>query len=160
MAPGTFYNYFPDKRSILVAIASDISDACRKRTREARGRATSVEELVRNGFHAYFDFIASDRLLFELLRRNVAALRSIGLDETGFSAGLEDLRADVQAAVAAGHAPAVPLHYLVPAIGALAFEIGAQMVKRDPPDVAGATEFCANLCLHGVYGLIPQNASE
>lgn len=155
LSPGTFYNYFPDKRAVLAAIAHEISAECRRRTREARSRAKNLQEIMYGGFRAYYDFIATDRDLFALLRRNVAALRTLGLDETGFRAGLKDLRADLLAASAASTIPDnLPLDYLVPAIGAIAFEIGAEMISKDPPDVEGATRFSAELFLSGLHGLL------
>ena len=41
--------------------------------REARWDGDSLRSLVRGGFRAYFEFIASDPALFELLRRNARA---------------------------------------------------------------------------------------
>ena len=83
----------------------------------------------------------------------MAILRRLGLDETGFRVGVDELRADVQAAISAGRIPDLPLRYLIPAIGALAFEVGAEMIASDPPDVEGATRFCTTLCLSGITGL-------
>src|SRR5262249_8820080 len=89
LAPGTFYNYFPDKRSVLVAIVRESGAEGARRVREARARASSLGEFVYHGFRAYFEFIGShDRLTFELMRRNASTLRSLGLDETGFTLGL------------------------------------------------------------------------
>jgi len=154
LAPGTFYNYFPDKRSVLVALVRESGALGARRVREARARARSLEEFVYNGFRAYFEFIGShDRVSFELMRRNVSTLRSLGLDETGFTLGLAELRADLQAAIAQGLVPEIPIHYIPAAIGALAFEVGALMVASNPPDIDGATEFAAALCLGGIERL-------
>jgi AcrR family transcriptional regulator len=150
LAPGTFYNYFPDKRSVLVALMGEASAEASRRAHEARAQATSFEELAYRGFRAYFDFIASDRSTFELMRRNLSTLRTLGLNETGFAASLEDLHADMVDAMARGALPSIPLDYLPLTIGAIAFEVGAQMVLTDPPDVEGATEFAAEFCIGGI----------
>jgi AcrR family transcriptional regulator len=150
LAPGTFYNYFPDKRSVLVALMGEASAEASRRAHEARAQATSFEELAYRGFRAYFDFIASDRSTFELMRRNLSTLRTLGLIETGFAAGLEDLRADMAEAIARGALPNIPLDYLPLTIGAIAFEVGALMVLSDPPDVEGATKFAAEFCIGGI----------
>lgn len=153
LAPGTFYNYYPDKRSVLVALMAEISVEAAARARKARTEARSLEELVYFGFRAYFEFVASDRTTFELMRRNVSTLRSLGMDETGFATSMDELRADLEAAIARGTLPAIPLAYVPAAVGAIAFEVGALMASSDPPDVEGATAFCAELFLGGIERL-------
>ena len=150
LAPGTFYNYFTDKRSVLVALMNEVSREAARRAREARAQGNSFEEAVERGFRAYFEFIASDPTMFELLRRNVSTLRSLGMDETGFGAQLEELRAELVAAMESGLMPRVPLRYVPLSIGAIAFEIGALLVASDPPDVEGATQFAAQFCVGGI----------
>jgi len=153
LAPGTFYNYFPDKRSVLVALMAEASGEAATRARAARAKARSLEQLVYSGFRAYFEFVVSDRTTFELMRRNASTLRSLGMDETGFAMGIAELRADLEAAVADGTLPPIPLNYVAPAVAAIAFEIGAAMALHDPPDVEGATAFCSELCLGGIERL-------
>jgi len=154
LAPGTFYNYFPDKRSVLVALMAEASALATTRARDARSRASSLEELVYFGFRAYFEFIASDPAMFELMRRNASALRTLGIDETGFATSIAELRADLQAAIARGTLPPINLRYVPAAVAAIAFEVGAEMATSVPPDVEGATEFCARLCLGGIEQLM------
>jgi len=151
LAPGTFYNYFPDKRTLLVALIRESGAEGARLVREARARATTLEEFVYNGFRAFFEFIGSgDRPMFELLRRNIAVIRTLGIDETGFALGLEQMRADLEAAIASELVPDIPLDYALPAIGAIAFEVGAVMVASDPPDIQAATHFASELCLGGL----------
>lgn len=161
LAPGTFYNYFPDKRSVLVALVRESGAEGARWVREARAKATSLEEFVYNGFRAYFEFVGShDRVTFELMRRNVSTLRSLGLDETGFTLGLAELRSDLKNAMANGLLPNIPIEYAPAAIGAVAFEVGALMVAKDPPDIEGATVFASELCLGAIERLArPQGRS-
>jgi len=147
LSPGTFYNYFPDKRSVLLALVEEASSEGARLLREARAGASSLEEIVERGFRTYFEFIAGDRTLFELMRRNAATLRTLGVDETGFAKGITDLHDDLKRAVRAGLLPPLPLTYMTRAIGALTFEIGAEMATRDPLDVEGATKFATDVCL-------------
>ena len=154
LAPGTFYNYFPDKRSVLVALVRESGAEGARRVREARKQARSLDEFVYNGFRAYFEFVGShDRTTFELMRRNVSTLRSLGLDETGFTLGLAELHADLKAAIASGLVPEIAIKYVPAAIGAVAFEVGALMVASEPPDIEGATEFASELCLGAIERL-------
>jgi AcrR family transcriptional regulator len=153
LAPGTFYNYFPDKESVLRALVGDASSEGARRVREARARAQGVDALVRAGFRAYFEFIAGDRVLFALIQRNHATLRRLGLDESAFAAGLRELRDDLERAVAGGLLPPLPIPYLTRSIGAIALEIGIEMSSHESPDVDGATEFAAALLLGGLERL-------
>jgi AcrR family transcriptional regulator len=153
LAPGTFYNYFPDKRSVLTALIAEVGAEAARRVREARVTARSLEQLVYNGFRAYFEFVVSDRTTFELMRRNAATLRTLGFDETGFAAATEELRVDLETAIERGTFPNIPLHYVPPTVSAIAFEVGALMTASEPPDVEGATRFAAELCLGGIERL-------
>jgi AcrR family transcriptional regulator len=159
LAPGTFYNYFPDKRSVLLALTEEAAREAARRIRAARAQARTLEELAERGFRAYFEFIAGDRTMFELMRRNVSTLRQLGVDETGFAEGIADLRADLEARTASGRMPPLPMHYLPQSIAAIAFEVGAAMVQQRPPDVDGATKFAAQLCLGGVARLVADAGS-
>ena len=116
-------------------------------------QARSLEELVYSGFRAYFEFVVSDRTAFELMRRNAATLRTLGLDETGFASALNELRIDLEQAIERGTVPNIPMQYVPTAVGAIAFEVAAQMAASEPPDVTGATVFAAELCLGGIERL-------
>lgn len=153
LAPGTFYNYFSDKQSVLLALTSEASAEGSRRIREARARATNARELAYFGFRAYFEFIVEERVMFALMRRNAATLRALGVDATGFAEGVRDLRADLDAGMKSGRLPPLPMSYLPEVVTAIAFEVGANMVQSEPPDIEGATRFAAELCLGGLKRL-------
>src|SRR3954467_773533 len=67
LATGTFYNYFPDKEAIFRALVEESARQGRELVRAARRQATDVESFVREGYRAYFAFVASDRTLFEVM---------------------------------------------------------------------------------------------
>lgn len=157
LAPGTFYNYFPDKQSVLLALTSEASAEGSRRIRAARAQASTMRDLAYNGFRAYFEFIASDPVMFELMRRNASTLRTLGVDATGFAEGVRDLRKDLDDGVQSGRLPPLPMSYVPQVITAIAFEVGATMVQSDPPDVEGATRFAAELCLGGLQRLSKLN---
>ena len=153
LAPGTFYNYFPDKQSVLVALTNEATLKGSRRVRAARAEATSLTELAYRGYRAYFEFIAHDRVMFELMRRNVSTLRTLGIDATGFAAGVNELREDLERELARANLPRTGMEYVPQIIAAIAFEVGATMVQGDPPDVEGATRFAAEVCLGGLERL-------
>ena len=157
LASGTFYNYFPDKESLFRAVVEESAVEIRARVRTARRQATSLEEFVAAGYREYFSFLASDPQAFELMRRNSGTIRAL-FDEPIFGAGVEELAADLRAAIAAGIVPELDAEYMAAAMVGAALEVGVTMVKREPPDVEGATRFATTVLLGGMerLGRVPQ----
>jgi AcrR family transcriptional regulator len=152
LAAGTFYNYFPDKESVLLALLEDRTEELRARLRGARAGAADFDGLVRDGYRAYFEFLAEDPALLELLRRNAGAVRALS-GERALRAGVEDLLGDLRSAIAGGGAPPFDAEYMAAAMAGAGFEIGVRMLAREPHDVEGATRFATGLFLGGVERL-------
>ena len=146
LATGTFYNYFPDKESVLHALVDDIAAEARARVRAARLAATTPEAFVADGFRAYFRFLAGDRETLALMRRNAGTIRTL-FDEPALGAGVDELQEDLQAAVAAGALPGHDAELMAAAMVGAGVEVGLRMVERDPPDVEGAVAFVTNVFL-------------
>jgi AcrR family transcriptional regulator len=152
LASGTFYNYFPDKESLFRAVLDETATKVRARVQSARRRAGSLEEFVAAGYREYFDFLASDPEAFELMRRNSGTIRAM-FDEPIFGAGIDELAADLRTAMRIGIVPRVDPEYMAAAMVGAALEVGVAMVKRDPPDVEGATQFATRVFLGGIERL-------
>jgi AcrR family transcriptional regulator len=155
LASGTFYNYFPDKESLFRAVLEESAEKVRARVREARRRAGSLEEFVAAGYREYFDFLASDPEAFELMRRNSGTIRAM-FDEPIFGAGIDELATDLRTAMRIGIVPRVDADYMAAAMVGAALEVGVAMVKRDPPDVEGATRFATRVFLGGIERLVTE----
>jgi AcrR family transcriptional regulator len=149
LASGTFYNYFPDKESLLRALFDDSMRKLHRRAQEGRAAARTLADVVRSTFRDVFTFLAEDRAAFELMHRNAGAIRAI-LDEPAFVANRDDLYADIRRAIADGELAGIDATYLTAAINGVAFEVAACMVERQPVDVAGATAFATDLVLGGI----------
>jgi AcrR family transcriptional regulator len=149
LAAGTFYNYFPDKESVFRAIVEQSAEEIIVRVREARKRAHTLEEFVEWGFRAYFEFINQDADTLVLMRRNAGAIRTF-FDEPAIGAGSQQLREDLDAAVAAGLAPVHDTEYMAAAMIGAGIELALKMIARDPPDVEGATAMASRLFLAGL----------
>ena len=108
LATGTFYNYFPDKESVLRALVGEITDEARARVRAARTAATTLEGFVSGGFRAYFAFLAEDPDTVALMRRNAGTIRTM-FDEPALGAGIAELRADLETAVRTHGGRSVPV---------------------------------------------------
>jgi AcrR family transcriptional regulator len=150
LAAGTFYNYFPDKESVFRALLEDAAVRARERVRAGRRAGTTLDEFVRGGYQAYFEFVAEDRTSFELTRRNAGTVRAM-FGEPAVGAGIEELRDDLELAIAQGMLPAgLDTSYLAAAMVGIGFEVGVQMLLREPVDPAGAADFATQLVLRGL----------
>ena len=149
LATGTFYNYFPDKESVFRALVEEAAVEARIRVRAARAAATTLEGFVHGGYLAYFTFLAEDPLTFELTRRNAGTVRAL-FDEPALGAGIEELREDLDAAVAAGLLDPIDTQYMAAAMVGVGVEVGVQMADRDPVDPHGAADFATALFLRGL----------
>jgi AcrR family transcriptional regulator len=152
LASGTFYNYFPDKESLFRAVLEETAATIRARVQAARREAGSLQEFVAAGYREYFGFLASDPEAFELMSRNSGTIRAM-FDEPIFGAGIEELAADLRTAMRIGIVPRVDPDYVAAAMVGAALEVGVAMVKRDPPDVEGATHFATQVFLGGIERL-------
>jgi AcrR family transcriptional regulator len=148
LATGTFYNYFPDKESVLRALVDAVAVEARRRVRAARQGATSVQEFVEEGFRAYFAYIAEDPPTFALMRRNAGTIRAM-FDEPAFGAGIDELQADLEAGVAAGVIAPHDTELMAAAMVGAGIEVGVKMVEG-AADVEGAVRFVTNLFLSGL----------
>ena len=152
LASGTFYNYFPDKEALFRAVLEQTAEKVRARVQAARREAGSLEEFVAAGYREYFNVLASDPEAFELMRRNSGTIRTM-FDEPIFGAGVDELASDLRNAIRVGIVPALDPDYMAAAMVGAALEVGVAMVKRDPPDVEGATRFATQVFLGGIERL-------
>jgi AcrR family transcriptional regulator len=146
LASGTFYNYFPDKDAIFVALLEETGEEARRRVRSARRRAGTASEFVEGGYRAFFEFIVEDPERFAFMRRNLDTM-SNRFGATVLPAGTEELAEDLRSAIEAGHMPPVDVEYCAHAMIAVGLALGARLAERSPPDVEGATRFASELFL-------------
>jgi AcrR family transcriptional regulator len=149
LATGTFYNYFPDKEAVFRALLDESAEQTRLLVREARRRARTLDEFVREGYRAYYTFLASDPTTFAIMRRNAGTIRAL-FDTPALGAGFEELEADLRTGIDAGLVPPHDARYMAAAMVGAGFEIAIRMLESDPPDVDGAVEFAAGLFLGGL----------
>jgi AcrR family transcriptional regulator len=152
LAPGTFYNYFPDKESIFRALVGESIARIRERLREARRDARDLEQFVGGAYRAYFEAVADDPTMFQLMRRNAGTIRAM-LDDPVLAAGVDELLEDLEAAIARGELPSLDASYMARAMAGAGLEIAMEMFERggsEAPDVAGAADFATDLFLGGI----------
>jgi AcrR family transcriptional regulator len=149
LAAGTFYNYFPDKESVFRAMLDESTRELRARLQAARAEGEDLEGFVGGGYRALFGFIAEDPTMFALMRRNAGTIRSL-LGDPMLGAGVDELREDLDAAVAAGALPPVDTALMAAAMTGVGFEVATRMVEREPVDVESAARFATDLFLGGI----------
>jgi AcrR family transcriptional regulator len=154
LATGTFYNYFPDKESVLHELLDAAASEIRARVRDARKSSSSVEEFVVGGFRAYYGYLVEDPETFGLMRRNAGTIRSM-FDEPALGAGIEELREDLQAGVRSGLLPEHDSDFMASAMVGAGFEVAVRMLERDPPDVEAAVAFVSSIFLAGLEAQLP-----
>ncbi len=152
LASGTFYNYFKSKEEVYQAIRDDVALAIRPRLREERTRADSVEAFISGSFRTFFEFVSRNREDFRHLRHAADASR-LRIDTPEVIAGFEELREDLETAIANGLFPDVDADFLMAAIVGVAFEISERMLSREDMDPAASAAFATALFLGGVRAL-------
>lgn len=152
LASGTFYNYFKSKEEVFQAIRDETALVIRPKLREERVKAKTIEEFITGTFRTFFEFVVSDEANFHAIRRNTDTIR-VRMDTPEVIAGFEELREDLESAIAKGVFPPVDADYLMAAIVGVAFEVADRMILREVPDAAGAAIFATALFMGGVRTL-------
>jgi AcrR family transcriptional regulator len=134
LAAGTFYNYFTSKEEVRHELEEEIAQALKPRLAEGRAEAATAEEFLSAFFSAVF-----------ALRTETGA----GLERADLRAGRDDLRRDLDHAVARNLFRPLDTAALAAALLAAADEIAARLL-RDGGDAADATEAATRLFLAGV----------
>lgn len=147
LASGTFYNYFKSKEEVFEALQDDGARRFRPVLRSAIEEAQNLEDFIRGALLAYFRFVSDER---EAAGPHAMLVGPIRTDTPEMKAVFEEIREQLSAFMSQGRAPAVDVDYLAAASIGLAREVGVRMAMRDPPDVEGATAFCAALLLGGL----------
>jgi AcrR family transcriptional regulator len=152
LASGTFYNYFQSKEEVYQAMRDETALVIRPKLREAREKATTVEEFISATFRTFFEFILTNEVDIRTIRHNADTTR-MRMDTPEVIAGFEELREDLESAIARGLFPPLDADFLMASIVGVAFEITERMVRRETPDAAAAAEFATALFLGGIRAL-------
>jgi AcrR family transcriptional regulator len=153
LAPGTFYNYFDDKESILREIVLTFAARVRQQVHEARMEAGSLEELMRAAFRASFTYYSQDRLLVTLITRNAGEVREL-IQANVMDQAIADLADDLEARAEEFGIAGLDLDGFAHAGVALANEFGYRLIQTRPFDIEGTTEFVTQLMLGGIDRMV------
>jgi len=150
LASGTFYNYFRSKEEVFEALADDGARRFRPILRAARESASNFEDYLYGSYLAYFQFLLQEnRLEGKPIGERQPHVRT---DTPEMIAIYEEVRLGIEDAIERGLAPRLDSDYLAHACIGLAQEVGAAMLRRNPPDAQSAARFAAGLVLKGLPG--------
>jgi len=152
LASGTFYNYFKSKEEVFQALQDETALRVRPRLRAERIRARTFEEFISGSFRTFFDFVKNDHATFATMRRN-PEMQRVRIDTPEVIAGFDELRVDLERAIASGVMPDTDPDMLMAAMIGVAFEVGNQVIARDDLSADEAAEFATALFLGGVQAL-------
>lgn len=152
LASGTFYNYFKSKEEVFQALQDETALRVRPRLRAERIRARNFEEFIAGSFRTFFDFVKNDHSTFATMRRN-PEMQRVRIDTPEVVAGFDELRTDLERAIASGVMPDTDPDLLMASIVGVAFEVANHLVARDDLSVDEAAKFATALFLGGVQAL-------
>ena len=151
LASGTFYNYFKSKDEIVQALADDGVRRFRPLLAAVRERATGFEAYVREALRAHFQFLADENADSIAQSGHASLLTAARTDTPEMRAIFEEVRADIDAAIARGEGPSdLDADFFTAAAMGVAREVGDRMLMRRPVDVDAATRFASELLFAGV----------
>ena len=147
LASGTFYNYFRSKEDVFSALRDEMALEIRPLLRAERELAQSADEFVTGTFRAFFSHAAG-------ASSSLAAINARE-DQASFDArmvvmGSDDLRRDIEIAIARGLFADVDAELLAAAMVGVAFEVADVLRLRQHADLNAAARFCSDLILRGV----------
>jgi len=150
LSVGAFYNYYRSKEEVFAALADDGARRFRPILHAEFLKAVDFESYLRGAIKAYFEFIAGEESGWGKREHLAEEPAPYARNTPEILAVHEEVRNAFADVMERGLAPRVDLDYLATACIAIAREVGEEMLKRDPPDVAAAAEFCVALILGGL----------
>ena len=149
LAPGTFYNYFPDKESLFREVLDERMREITRRMHELRAQATSLNDFLYGAFLTLFEKIVEQPCFFELILRNEHAVRSL-FKETVVGIPLQQLKADLNDAMSRGLFPELDVELMAASLYGMAFEIGRVLCEQGGRDAAQAARFATRMLVEGI----------
>jgi AcrR family transcriptional regulator len=151
LAAGTFYNYFRTKEDVLRALIESRIEDMTAQLIEVRRNARSLDEFVHGAYLSAFTAVAQDPVLYHLMLRNEAAIRSM-YEEGVMGISVAALKDDIRDAIRRGIMPALDPDYLAAAFFGAGYEMGRVLAEsRGSP--TEAAEFATRLFLGGIQAL-------
>lgn len=149
LASGTFYNYFRTKEEVFRALIEERIGALTDELKRVRGEARSLDAFLHGAYRAAFTAVADDPVLYALMLRNEAIVRSL-YKETVLGVSVRALREDIRDAIRRGIMPDMNVELLAAALFGAGYEMGRVLAESGSRDPAAAAAFATRLFLGGI----------
>jgi AcrR family transcriptional regulator len=159
LASGTFYNYFPDKESLLRSLVEERLGELTDRLTQVRRTAETLEQFMQGAFLTTFEEICAHPDFYRMMFRNEPVIRAFFTDNV-FGHTMRMLKIDLADAVARGLLADVNVDFLTATIFGSAYELSRTLVDRKNPDPREAANFVARLFINGLANLQPEPAGS
>lgn len=154
LAAGTFYNYFPDKESLLRSLIEERIGELTERLNHVRRTADSMEVFVHRAYLTVFEDVCARPQFYRLLFRNEPVIRAFSGDSV-YGHTMRALKIDLADAISRGLLADMNLDFLTAIFFGAAYEISRLLVERKDADAQEAAEFATRLFLQGLAGMSP-----
>ena len=155
LATGTFYNYFTNKEDVFEALTRESGEELRALLSAARQEADNFEQFIEASYLTYFSYYAENPETYHVVRSNRGRDGgNINMRGPQVTAGLAEMRQDIERAMKLGMIPQNDAALLTAAIGGVAFSILDETMQGDKIDSQGAARFATKLFMRGVDGSI------
>lgn len=150
LASGTFYNYFRTKEEVFRALIEERITQLTSQLHNVRSNARSLDAFVHGAYLAAFTAIVGDPVLYSLLLRNEAVVRSLYKDSV-LGISLKALRGDIKDAIRRGIMPALDADFLAAALFGAGYEMGRMLAENPRWSPDSAATFATRLFLGGIH---------
>ena len=152
LASGTFYNYFPDKESLFLALIEERMQSLTSRMSGVRRSARTLEAFLHGAYTTAFEEICAHPDFYAMMFRNEPAIRSFYSDQV-MGISMKALKTDLRDAIKRGLLRELDVNYLTAVFFGAGYELARMLSERKDKDPAAAASFATRLFLGGVQNL-------
>ena len=152
LATGTFYNYFPDKESLLNALIKARMESLTEQLSMVRRTAQTMREFVHGAYLAAFSEVIRDPVLHTLLLTNERAINGV-YDSSPLGISVTALRKDIADAIARGLMPETDIEYLAAVFYGAGYEMSRVLSESPQRSAEDAADFATRVFISGLNGL-------
>lgn len=149
LASGTFYNYFPDKESLFLALIEERMGVLTERISAVRRAARTLEAFLHGAYTTAFEEICAHPDFYAMMFRNEPIIRGLYSDNV-MGLSMKALRDDLGDAVKRGLLPEMNVNYLTAIFFGAGYELARMLSEQKGASPTEAAAFATRLFLGGV----------